>query len=92
MTDTHPSLTPRPWWPLLLLVIIAAAAILTYANSLTAPFVFDDTHNIVENPHVRMTGLSIDSLIDAATVQTRRPVASITFALNYYFHGYDVTG
>ena len=35
MTDTHPSLPPRPWWPLLLLVIIAAAAILTYANSLT---------------------------------------------------------
>ncbi|ABW68221.1 tetratricopeptide repeat protein [Desulfosudis oleivorans] len=92
MTDTHPSLPPRPWWPLLLLVIIAAAAILTYANSLTAPFVFDDAHNIVENPHVRMAELSLDGIIDAVTVGTRRPVASLTFALNYYFHGYDITG
>ena len=92
MTDTHHPVSPTLRRTLLLLAVIIAAAILAYANSLTVPSVFDDAHNIVENPHVRMAELSMDGIIDAVTVGTRRPVASLTFALNYYFHGYDVAG
>ena len=83
----------RHRWPAgAVLILLAATAVLIYSNSLTAPFTFDDGHNILDNLNIRMTGLSLGGIIDAATVQTRRPLASLTFALNYYFHGYDVTG
>jgi len=81
-----------PWFPAAVLMLLAAVAITIYINTLSAPFVFDDPHNIVENPHIRLTKLSVGGIVDAATHQTRRPVASLTFALNYYFHGYDVAG
>ncbi|ABW68223.1 tetratricopeptide repeat protein [Desulfosudis oleivorans] len=74
------------------LLLLAAAGVVLYSNSLTAPFVFDDLPNIFENPHIRITRLSFPDLADAATVGTRRPVASLTFALNYYVHGYNVAG
>jgi len=93
VADKHSTVSPASWQnAILLMAILAVAAILTYGNSLSAPFVFDDAHNIVENPHIRLTELSVDGIADAVTHQTRRPVASLTFALNYYFHGYDVAG
>ncbi|RKZ35245.1 MAG: hypothetical protein DRQ49_19740, partial [Gammaproteobacteria bacterium] len=62
------------------------------SNTLHAPFEFDDGSNIVENPHIRMKSLSLSELTDVLKSRSQRPAANLTFALNYYLHGYDVTG
>src|SRR5262245_21271333 len=65
-----------------------------YANTLDAPFVFDDLSNIQNNIHVRLSTLSVDGLFKAAFYSPvmNRPVANVSFALNYYLHGYQVWG
>jgi tetratricopeptide (TPR) repeat protein len=77
-----------------LLMLLAALVIFVYADTLTAPFIFDDRNNIEENPHIRISRLTLKGLAAAAfdSPSHRRPVANISFALNYYFHGYNVVG
>ena len=65
-----------------------------YCNALDSPFVFDDLTNIKDNPSIRITRLDFDSL-RAAGFESRsknRPVANVSFALNYYFGDYQVRG
>jgi Tfp pilus assembly protein PilF len=68
------------------LVIVVVAV---YLHTLDAPFVLDDGWNIKDNPHIRVTELSAEQLYAAATksVAGNRPLANVTFALNYYFSG-----
>ncbi len=76
-------------------VVIALTLLvfLAYANTFNAPFVYDDTNNILENPHIRMTSLTPDIITSMfKCLNPRRPLANLTFAINYYFHGYDVRG
>lgn len=66
-----------------------------YHNSLNGPFIFDDIPNILENHPLRLQSLSFKDLYDAGfhnLISNKRPVAYITFALNYYFGHYDTTG
>jgi len=65
-----------------------------YSNTLIAPFVFDDFHNIKKNPHIRLKNLDYQRLYDAGfkSPRSNRPLSNISFALNYYFGEYDVTG
>jgi hypothetical protein len=67
---------------------------LIYSSNLEGPFVFDDGRNIENNPVIRLTQLSWSGLIDAATKSPlpNRPLAYISFALNYYFHSYRTVG
>lgn len=93
--DFMPSTEPKT--PSLELLIVAAAAILAifiYSDALTGPFVFDDEGNISDNRHIRIRGFTIDALYDAAFKSPipTRPVANLSFALNYYFNGYNVVG
>lgn len=84
----------RPQHETLLWLAAALVVILIYINTLAGPFIFDDVSNIWENPHIRLTRLSFSDLTDAI-VKSRapnRPVANMTFALNYYIHGYNVVG
>ena len=76
---------------LLLLVLLVGVI---YAHTLNSPFVFDDKPNIVSNLHIRITDLSPQSLADAAFKSPipERPLANISFALNYYLHGYHQGG
>jgi tetratricopeptide (TPR) repeat protein len=61
-----------------------------YASTADFPFVFDDHHNIRDNPHIRVEQLSWDALWNAATRgSTRRPVAYVSFALSYRVGGLD---
>ena len=78
----------------LAVLLLMGAAFLVYHNTYNAPFVFDDIPNIVENPHVRMDRFGLEPLVNAAvsSPQHRRPIASVSFALNYYLHGYRVPG
>lgn len=68
---------------------------LIYSNTLEVPFYLDDFSSIVQNRHIRLTNLSLK---DAANVglasrgYSNRPVANVSFALNYYFHQDNVAG
>jgi tetratricopeptide (TPR) repeat protein len=75
------------------LIFIVTVA-LSYSNTLDTPFVFDDTQNIKDNPHIRLTGLDIKKITDAGFKSPcpNRPFANISFAMNYYLDWYDVTG
>ncbi len=78
-------------------LIVAAAALLVvfcYKGSLTGPFVFDDEHNIIKNRFIRVTDLDPTGLFDAAfkSPLPTRPIANISFALNYYLNGTNVVG
>src|SRR5215217_4296061 len=77
------------WAAPALLVLLTAAA---YHNSFGGPFVYDD-EAITSNPHIRRlwpvweaAKAPVDSTL------SRRPVATLSFALNYAFSGTDVTG
>ncbi|MBU1054756.1 MAG: tetratricopeptide repeat protein [Proteobacteria bacterium] len=67
---------------------------IVYSNTLHSPFVFDDKDNIVNNSFIRLNELSFQNLSDAAFKSNlpTRPVANISFALNYYLGGYQVWG
>lgn len=78
----------------LICVLFAACTILLYANTLNAPFIFDDFHSIVDNPAIKIANLSPASLITAATQDHARYrwLPNLSFALNYYAHGSKVPG
>ncbi len=79
--------TATPAMVILLVFII-------YSGAINAPFHFDDRHNIVDNPHIRLTRLNLEALRQAALKSPlpNRPVAYISFALDYYFHDYHPEG
>ena len=76
----------------LLLSLLAVVVILIYTDTLTTPFIFDDLSNIYENPHIRVPALTFENLVWAGfeSPESRRPVANISLALNYYFSGYNL--
>lgn len=79
---------------LLLLFLLVAFVFIIYSSSIKGPFVFDDVINIRDNPHIRLTQLTHNGIVRAGFKSPcqRRPLANISFALNYYFNRYDVTG
>jgi len=78
----------------LLLFLSALFVFLIYSNTLNSPFIFDDIRNIQKNPQIRIDSLSKDSIAHGGleSLASNRPVAKFSFALNYYFHQYDVGG
>lgn len=79
---------------LLAVIVLYVLGFTVYLNSFSVPFVFDDFPNIRDNPSIRLTAIGIEDL--RATVFespiVRRPIANISFALNYLAGGYDVKG
>ncbi len=76
-----------------MVLFLAFVVFVLYSNSLESPFIFDDLHNILDNPHIHLTELSLEGLISAGFQSpSNRPVANISFALNYYFHEYNIMG
>jgi len=72
---------------------IAFVVGLLYSNTLGSPFVFDDSFNIVANRFIRVTHVGVGELYRAAfESRLDRPVAYLSFALNYYVGGYEVAG
>jgi len=84
----------RPIFHLYSICVIAILCGGIYSNSLDNPFVFDDMDNIQDNQFIRLTELNLSGLHDAAfkSLHYFRPLSNITFAVNYYFGRYDVTG
>ena len=79
---------------LLFVTALYLIGLTVYSNSLGGPFIFDDYPNIRDNASIRMTRVDIDSLYRAGfeSPSERRPLANISFALNYYFGDYNVLG
>lgn len=74
-------------WPFFL---IAGWGLLIYSNSLHGEFQFDDFGEVISNPAiVHIT--DIKSIWNALAQHTRF-IGYLTFALNFYFHQYDVFG
>lgn len=79
---------------LLAVIFLYVLGFAVYVNSFPVPFVFDDFPNIRDNPSIRLTAIDIEGLHAAAfeSPTSRRPVANVSFALNYFAGGYDVKG
>lgn len=77
-----------------LLIMVLVLAI--YWPGLTGGFVFDDYQNFVLNQAVHLDELTLSGLARATQSSgagpTGRPVAQITFALNYWFGGLNPWG
>lgn len=76
------------------LIVCLASIVLgigLYWHTLDYPFELDDVLNIVNNHHIRLQLLDFESLYNAAfkSIIKTRPVANLSFALNYYFSEYS---
>ena len=79
---------------LLELFSLLLITVIVYAGTLNHTFHLDDKSNISSNSFIQISHLSVDELAKAGFVgvNIKRPVANLSFALNYYFNGLDVTG
>ena len=75
--------------------VVVLAILAAYANSLAAPFVFDDPLAIVANPTIRKLWPLSDVLLpprgEGLSVEGR-PIVNLTLAVNYAFGGTTVRG
>ena len=82
----------RRW---LLVVTLAVAVFSVYANTLNAPFIFDDIPGILRNPSIRDLGdlgaVLMPEPLGGSGIDGR-PVANLTLALNYAVGGEEVFG
>ena len=84
-----PPVRRRSWWPPLL---IAAGVALVYANSLRGPLVFDDRATIIDNDTIEDIGTARVLRPPHETSVAGRPVANVSFAINYALGGREVAG
>jgi tetratricopeptide (TPR) repeat protein len=88
LTELRLAKTASLGWivPLLLLGILI---VVVYFPGRAGPFLADDYPNIIDNNGVVLEHLSIEDLASAWNANTsgpfKRPIASLSFALNYYF-------
>lgn len=72
-------------------LLLGTLIIFAYYPGLRGPFVFDDSIHIANNPAIRISTLKPAGLFGAGFSDgievLRRPLAKISFALNYYFAG-----
>jgi len=83
----------RMYGPAMILMFILLAVI--YANSLQGTWIFDDQPNILENEYVHVENLSLSSLKNSIynlNGKINRPLAFLSFGLNYYFGGTNPFG
>ena len=72
-------------------LLVSLVSVVVYIPGLDGPFLFDDLSNILLVTSLAIKSLSIESLRDALTSAdgelVGRPLARLTFALNYYLSG-----
>lgn len=81
-----------PWPVALRAVILAAFCVVAYLPSFAVPFAFDDVTNILLNPRVQPAGWHELGMALDARGPRDRPVAMLSFALNYLHGGLDPVG
>jgi tetratricopeptide (TPR) repeat protein len=87
------TVAPRVFHQWLVLAVLAFISFSIYSNTIDSPFVFDDTKTILNDPGIRLTKLTFGNIIKSGFEDSKtRPIALISFALNYYYHQYDPAG
>lgn len=70
--------------------------VIVYAPGLSGGYFFDDYPNIVDNPAIRIEHVDVPSLVRSAlsspSSEFRRPIASLSFSMNYLIGGTDPFG
>jgi len=67
--------------------------VLTYANSLSGPFIFDDRATVLDNASIRdLRNIGAVLAPPTETPVAGRPLVNATFAINYALDGLDVAG
>jgi len=91
MTNPRKLSFKGPIWqhlPVFALILIVA---LVYYPGLHGPFVLDDNENIISNPTVALDHINLNTLHGAMwgndSGPYNRPLAALSFALNYHFAG-----
>lgn len=73
--------TAAPWWMLALIALFVGAA---YSRHLDAPFIFDDTSTIVDNPFLaRLWPLTEAMRAPVQSAFAGRPVAALSLAVSH---------
>lgn len=87
-TELHLDKKEKGSWvyELLGVAIILLLGTLIYSNSFDCSFQFDGNYTILHNDKIR----HLDDFQTIWNSSPNRPVAYLTFAINYYFSGYDV--
>jgi len=80
------------WFYTGLLSILIVLGSLLYLKTIDAPFVFDDTQHIVENSFIRINEISWEQIKKTVAQSRSRHIPHLSFAANYYFNNYDVSG
>jgi protein O-mannosyl-transferase len=70
--------------------ILVLAAVAAYYGTFSAPFVFDDTRSILENPTVRHLSLAALSPPAGGMTVSGRPLLNLSLAVNYAISGTQV--
>ena len=86
----RPSPVRPPRAALLPALLLAAVALVTYWNGLHAPFVWDDDSTIVTNASIHQITTSLNPPIE--TPVSGRPIANLSFAMNYAFGELEPAG
>ena len=87
------AITGKYTWAKLLLLLLP---LLVYANALDNPFHYDDSHSIVENPHIRRLAniplFFVDPTLFSKDPENAmyRPLLLSSFAVNFAISGYEV--
>ena len=78
---------------LLFIAFLAGLVYSVYSSNFDGPFIFDDSR-IQNNPPIHLTNLSATNLLTAGFESSpkTRPLSYMSFALNYYFHGFSTRG
>ncbi len=79
-------------WAMLAAIVVMGA--LLYANTMQVPFYLDDVANIKENRAIQLKNLQFSGLLAAGAggFVANRPVAYISFGLNYLLFGQNLAG
>jgi len=88
-----PAASDRPHsgiWRRALLIVVARRTV--YANSLSGPFILDDTVSIVENASIRDWGSPAVLAPQREVPTAGRPLVTVSLAVNYALSGLDVRG
>lgn len=74
-----------------MLLLLPLLLLAVYEQTLDYPFYFDDTSNIINNPHLQLKEFSVAGLkrVVSGAHLHNRPVANLSFALNYLWGQYD---
>ncbi|QWT18400.1 hypothetical protein KPL74_11670 [Bacillus sp. NP157] len=93
---TMPRILAALWSrPAFWMALAIAATVAIYAQGTHGAYLFDDFPNIVDNDGIHISDWSVPSLVTAAlsspSSELKRPLASLTFALNFLISGLDPT-